>query len=128
VSVTAGTVAVVSAAPSIEPYRVEIAISFILLITVLNLRGVKEAGTLFAVPTYGFVIMVFLTLAVGAVRCLAGCPVAPSADLELPVVHALTLFVLLRAFASGAYGADRASRRSRTASRRSVARSRRTPP
>ena len=102
VSVTAGTVAVVSAAPSIEPYRVEIAISFILLITVLNLRGVKEAGTLFAVPTYGFVIMVFLTLAVGAVRCLAGCPVAPSADLELPVVHALTLFVLLRAFASGA--------------------------
>ena len=65
VSVTAGTVAVVSAAPSIEPYRVEIAISFILLITVLNLRGVKEAGTLFAVPTYGFVIMVFLTLAVG---------------------------------------------------------------
>jgi len=102
VSVTAGTVAVVSAAPSIEPYRVEIAISFILLITVLNLRGVKEAGTLFAVPTYGFVIMVFLTLAVGAVRCLGGCPVAASADLELPVVQALSLFVLLRAFASGA--------------------------
>jgi amino acid transporter len=102
VSVTAGTVAVVSAAPSIESFRVEIAISFILLITVLNLRGVKEAGTLFAVPTYGFVMMVFVTLAVGAVRCLGGCPVAASADLELPVVQALSLFVLLRAFASGA--------------------------
>ena len=101
VSVTAGTVAVVSAAPSLEPWRVEIAISFILLITLLNLRGVKEAGTLFAVPTYGFVIAVFVTLFVGAVRCLGGCPVAESADLPLPAIHALTLFVLLRAFSSG---------------------------
>jgi amino acid transporter len=102
VSVTAGTVAVVSAAPSLEPWRVEIAISFILLITLLNLRGVKEAGTLFAVPTYGFVITVFVTLVVGALRCIGGCPVAESATLPLPAIHALTLFVLLRAFSSGA--------------------------
>ena len=42
-----------------SPYRLELAISLILLIMLLNLRGVKEAGMLFAVPTYGFVIMVF---------------------------------------------------------------------
>ena len=102
VSVTAGTVAVVSAAPSLESLRVEIAISFIVLITILNLRGVKEAGTLFAVPTYGFILTVFVTIAIGALRCIGGCPVAASADLELPVVQALSLFVLLRAFSSGA--------------------------
>ena len=102
VSVTAGTVAVVSAAPSLEPWRVEIAISFILLITLLNLRGVREAGTLFAVPTYGFVIAVFVTLFAGVLRCIGGCPVAESADLPLPALHAITLFVLLRAFSSGA--------------------------
>ena len=105
VSVTAGTVAVVSAAPSIEPFRVEVAISFILLITVLNLRGVKEAGTLFAVPDlrlrdHGLPHVGCAHR--GRVRCLGGCPVAASADPGLPVVQALSLFVLLRAFASGA--------------------------
>lgn len=102
VSVTAGTVAVISAAPSLERFRVEIAISFIFLVTIANLRGVKEAGMLFAVPTYGFVVSVYIALVVGAFRCIGGCPVAASADLELPVEHALSLFILLRAFSSGA--------------------------
>jgi amino acid transporter len=102
VSVTAGTIAVSSAAPSLEDHQVAIAIGFVALITLANLRGVREAGTVFAVPTYGFVAMVYLTLAAGFVQCLSGCPTAPTANLALPVEHALTLFLVLRAFASGA--------------------------
>ncbi len=102
VSITAGTIAVTSAAPALAEHKVLIAIGFVALITLANLRGVKEAGTLFAVPTYGFVAMVYLTLFVGFARCLGGCPTAASADLELPVVHAIGLFLILRAFSSGA--------------------------
>ena len=102
VSVTAGTVAITSAAPSLAAHRVAIAIGFVLLITLANLRGVREAGTLFAVPTYGFVALVFLTLGVGFVRCLAGCPTAASATLPLEVQQGVTLFLILRAFSSGA--------------------------
>ncbi len=102
VSVTAGTIAVTSAAPALAEHRVLIAISFVAFITLANLRGVKEAGTMFAIPTYGFVAMVYLTLLTAAFRCVGGCPTAASADLELPVVHAVNLFLILRAFASGA--------------------------
>ncbi len=102
VSVTAGTIAITSAAPGVAEHRVLIAISFVVLITLANLRGVKEAGTVFAIPTYGFVLMVYVTLGVGLLECLAECPTAASAELDLPVEHALSLFIILRAFASGA--------------------------
>jgi amino acid transporter len=102
VSVTAGTIAISSAAPELEEHRVLLAIGFVALITLANLRGVKEAGTLFAIPTYGFVAMVYVMLAAGFVQCLAGCRAAETADLNLEVHHALTLFLLLRAFSSGA--------------------------
>ena len=102
VSVTAGTIAVTSAAPSLASHRVLIAISFVGLITIANLRGVKEAGTLFAVPTYGFVAMVYLTLATGLLECLAGCPSAETAGLPLDEHQAISLFLILRAFSSGA--------------------------
>jgi amino acid transporter len=102
VSVTAGTIAITSAAPSLNDDRVPIAIAFVVFITIANLRGVKEAGTLFAIPTYGFVAMVFITLSVGLIECLTGCPAAGSANEPLPVEHALSLFIILRAFSSGA--------------------------
>jgi amino acid transporter len=102
VSVTAGTIAISSAAPRLEEHRVLLAIGFIALITLANLRGVREAGTLFAVPTYGFVALVYVTLGTGLAQCLSGCRTAETADLGLPVEHALTLFILLRAFSSGA--------------------------
>jgi amino acid transporter len=101
VSVTAGTVAIVSAAPSLAESRVPIAVGLVLLISLANLRGVREAGTLFAIPTYGFVVMVYVTLGMGLLRCIGGCPQAASADLELHTTHALSLFIILRAFASG---------------------------
>ncbi len=102
VSVTAGTIAVTSAAPSLAEHRVLLAVSLVALVTLANLRGVKEAGKLFAVPTYGFVLTVYLTLITGLVECASRCPVASTSQLDLPVEHALTAFVVLRAFASGA--------------------------
>jgi amino acid transporter len=102
VSVTAGTIAITSAVPSWARYRVSLAIGFILLIMLANLRGVKEAGRLFAIPTYGFVAMVFATLAIGLARCISECPRASTADLELEGGATLAVFLALRAFSSGA--------------------------
>ncbi len=102
VSVTAGTLAVTSAAPSLAEHRILLAFGFVALVTVANLRGVREAGTVFAVPTYGFVAMVFITFVVGGLRCLDGCPVAASADIDLEPHATLGIFLILRAFSSGA--------------------------
>jgi amino acid transporter len=101
VSVTAGTIAVTSAAPSLARHKVLIGVGFIALITLANLRGVRESGKIFAVPTYGFVAMVGIMLVTGFVRCLGGCPVAETANLPVEPVGALSLFLVLRAFASG---------------------------
>jgi amino acid transporter len=102
VSITAGTVAITSAAPSLLPYRVPIAVGLVAFVTLANLRGVKEAGTLFAIPTYGFVAIVSLTLIVGFAQCLTGCRTAATADLHIEATTTITLFLLLRAFSSGA--------------------------
>ncbi len=102
VSVVAGAAAITSAAPGLEDNRVALALVFILVITVMNLRGVKESGTIFAVPTYAFIVLVFTTIVTGLVRCAAGCPTAETANLQIEPEHALTIFLLLRAFSSGA--------------------------
>jgi amino acid transporter len=102
VSVTAGTVAIVSASPDLDPYRVEIAIGLVALVTLANLRGVREAGMLFAIPTYGFVAMVSITIFVGFARCMSSCPVASTADLPIVPTAAISTFLLARAFSSGA--------------------------
>jgi amino acid transporter len=102
VSVTAGTIAITSAAPGLAEHKVSLAIGFVALLTLANLRGVREAGQVFAIPTYGFVAIVYLTLTAGFVRCLAGCPVAATASVPLAPVSGLALFLVLRAFSSGA--------------------------
>jgi amino acid transporter len=102
VSVTAGTIAITSAAPSLAEHKVLMASLLVMLVTAANLRGVREAGVLFALPTYGFVAIVGLTIVVGLARCLSGCPVAATADLPTQAETTVTLFVLLRAFSSGA--------------------------
>jgi amino acid transporter len=109
VSVAAGTDNIISAFPELDPWRVEIAIGFILFLTVVNLRGVRESGAAFAVPTYLFIATVFLMIGSGVYRIATGeVLTAPSAGYEV-VVHdlaagtsqiAMTL-LLLRAFASG---------------------------
>jgi amino acid transporter len=103
VSITAGVDAIVSAAPSLDQVKVQMAIAFILFVTLMNLRGVKESGTLFAIPTYGFVLSIFALLVTGFVRCIGGCPQAESSTLILhsEAGQALTLVLILRAFAAG---------------------------
>lgn len=101
VSITAGVDAIVSAAPGLEHRKIQIAIAFVAFVTLMNLRGTKESGTLFAIPTYGFVISIYAMLATGFVKCLGGCPLAESAGTHLEPEHTLTLFLILKAFSAG---------------------------
>jgi amino acid transporter len=102
VSVVAGTLAITSAAPRLATHKVLISVGLIALLTLANLRGVKEAGFLFAFPTYGFLAMIFVMLATGFLRCIGECPQAATAELPLEAVAPVSLFLLLRAFSSGA--------------------------
>lgn len=105
VSVASGVENLVSAFPTLRAQSVVLAVVFIAILTVMNLRGVKESGTLFAIPTYGFIISVFVMLAAGFWNWAHGnAPVAESAHLGFtgasPAGAALIILVL-RAFASG---------------------------
>jgi amino acid transporter len=104
VSVAAGVAAVTSAFPELHPVRVTFAIALIVLLTIGNLRGIREAGNIFAAPTYLYVVGVFGLIAIGLWRVLVGdIPPAPSPILPYPSegTQPLTLLLLLRAFASG---------------------------
>jgi amino acid transporter len=106
VSVAAGVANIASAFPSLAAHAVTISVALVALLAVVNLRGVKESGAAFAIPTYGFVASVFLMLAVGFWRALSGdAPVAESAHFairpEQSVSGLLIVALVLRAFASG---------------------------
>ncbi len=102
VSISAGVAAVTSAFPTLYPYRVPIGIFLIAVITVLNLRGIRESGTIFSIPTYFFVGMTLTMIGVGLGRwVMAGMPPAQPPRIDYPATHALTLFLILRAFSSG---------------------------
>src|SRR3954451_18547321 len=106
VSVVAGVAAITSAVPELAPHAVGLSLGFVALLTVINLRGVKESGRAFAIPTYGFVAAVYLLLVVGAWKIAFGAGItAESAHYTLrPVAQtggALGVRLVLRAFASG---------------------------
>src|SRR4051794_19073185 len=106
VSVVAGVAAITSAAPALAPHAVELSLACVVMLTVMNLRGVKDSGRAFALPTYGFVIAVYALLAVGFAKIALGTGVtAESAHYGVrQVAHTgglLTVFLVLRAFASG---------------------------
>ena len=102
VSVAAGVLALTSAVTSLQGHELTLSLACVALITVANLRGVREAGILFALPTYAFVTSIFVLMGVGFGRCAAGaCPQAVVPHPLLPGAGAVTLFVVLRAFASG---------------------------
>ncbi len=105
VSVSAGVAALVSAVPALHGHLVSLGLFFITLITLVNLRGVRESGSIFAVPTYMFIVGVFVMITLGIARnALAGFPVTPppaSGLAEVAGANALSLFVILRAFSSG---------------------------
>lgn len=103
VSISSGVAQFVSAYPGLYRYRVIIAVAAILLIMLINLRGVKESGFAFAIPTYFFLFFTFLMVIIGFIRYFTGTlgtvvdPPAAANDLVQP----LTAFLLLRAFANG---------------------------
>jgi amino acid transporter len=101
VSIVAGVAAITSAMPALYPYRVSLGILCTGLITLANLRGVKESGRIFSIPTYLFVATFLTMIGVGIAKQLffGGGGRAPEA-LALPT-QSLTLFLLLKAFASG---------------------------
>jgi amino acid transporter len=103
VSVAAGIDAVVSAIPSLLPHRVLLCGIGVAAIAVANLRGIRESGRLFAVPTYLFILSYGLLIGTGLVQWLRGdaAPGAATAAGPVPGAAELTLFLGLRAFASG---------------------------
>jgi amino acid transporter len=110
VQCASGTFAVVSAVPSLGPYHLEITVTALLLISYANLRGMKEAGRIFAVPVYSFIIMLVVMIVTGVVRQIFwGLPQYDSEHIvgSVPVhqgnglIMGATVLVLLRAFANG---------------------------
>src|SRR4051812_39234813 len=102
VSVAAGVLALASAVSPLRGHELPLALGFVLLIAIANLRGVKEAGLLFAIPTYAFVASIFMLIGVGLTKCATvGCPQAAVQHPMTSGTGALTLFIVLRAFASG---------------------------
>ncbi len=101
VSIAAGVAAITSAFPQLLPYGVEIALAAVALVMLVNLRGIRESGTVFAAPTYVFIAAILGLLAIGAWQLFTGGAYPPR---EFPVQSAeqgLTWFLVLSAFARG---------------------------
>ncbi len=104
VSTSAGVAQIASAFPEISPYRVWLGVVFVLLVMLVNLRGVKESGFMFAIPTYFFIAMMLVTVGVGVFRYFTGSlgTVVDPPHLELAETLVLvTPFLILHAFSSG---------------------------
>ena len=107
VSISAGVAAIVSAFQNLAPYRVELCVGFIVIVTLANLRGIKESGALFAPPTYLYILSLGALIVVGLYRVYFQDlgPIDHSdayAQELLSGQKALTLFFFLKAFSSGA--------------------------
>ncbi|NIM04913.1 MAG: amino acid permease, partial [Armatimonadetes bacterium] len=102
VSVAAGVAAIISAMPELMEFRIIIGLLLIAFIALINLRGVRESGWIFAWPTYLFIGIGLLLLATGIMRVLQGDrPHAGEAETFIAAAQPLTIFLLMRAFASG---------------------------
>ncbi len=104
VSVSSGIAQIVSAYPNLFPFRVWIAVGAVFLIMLVNLRGVKESGTAFAVPAYFFVVMMVATVGYGIFRSLSGSlgtVIEPPESSIAQTIATITPFLLLHAFANG---------------------------
>jgi amino acid transporter len=105
VSIAAGIAALTSAVPALFPHRAALGVLAIVLVVVVNLRGVRESGRIFAIPTYVFIGSLVLMLAAGFVNMMMGHQAAAGpVKTEIPgspFTEGVTLFLLLRAFSSG---------------------------
>jgi amino acid transporter len=104
VGISAGVGALVSAAPSLEPHSLMLCLAILVVVTVVNLRGVRETGVIFLVPTYLFVGTLLIAIGIGVAKTLAsgGHPL-PIVKLPAPprALEAVSVWLLLKAFASG---------------------------
>ncbi|NTV35923.1 MAG: APC family permease [Anaerolineaceae bacterium] len=103
VSISSGVAQIVSAYPALYDYRVWIAVAMIMFVMLINLRGVRESGITFAIPTYYFLVMMYITVGFGFYKLLTGTlgtVVNPPIE-ELQTILPLTTFLVLRAFANG---------------------------
>jgi len=105
VSIAAGVAALASAYPVLHPYLIWLSVLFIMIVAWANLRGLRESGAVFAVPTYGFVIAMFVMLGVGLYKSLTGPAVTQQVVGEPGLMGSEAnfplLFIILRAFAAG---------------------------
>jgi amino acid transporter len=104
VGISAGVGALVSALPQLEPHRLLLCLVILLILTLVNMRGVKDTGAAFLLPTYLFLITLLIVLCIGGVRSFLahGHPVPVAIPPQLPAAtSALTLWLLLKVFASG---------------------------
>jgi amino acid transporter len=99
VSVSAGTAALTSLVPALLPYTVSLCLIFIFLLTLANLRGVKESGNIFMAPTYAFIVSIFVLIGLGLFKQATGQAVTQYPS--LPVNEGVSLFFILRAFSAG---------------------------
>jgi amino acid transporter len=100
VSVASGIAALTSAFPVLLPWHVTICVACVLGIAVANLRGLRESGRLFSVPTYWFIFSVVMLILVGFYRVVTGT-VQPLPTEEVKATHALSIFLIMRAFSGG---------------------------
>ncbi len=104
VSISSAVAQIVSAFPSIETFRVELAVLLVFFIMVINLRGVRESGNAFAVPTYFFLAMITTTVGIGLYRYFTGSlgmVENPPPVLLIQAAQPFTFFLILRAFSNG---------------------------
>ncbi|MEM5774423.1 MAG: amino acid permease, partial [Anaerolineaceae bacterium] len=104
VSISSGVAQITSMFPALYGWRVWIGVVLIGMIMIMNLRGVKESGRAFSIPTYYFILMMIITIVVGLIRSLTGTlgtVIDPPHDLLPSVAQPLTLFLVIKAFASG---------------------------
>lgn len=105
VSVASGVDNIISALPFLNPWRVWLAIGFVVILAAMNLRGIRESGKAFAIPTYLFAASVAIMIIVGIVRTIMGdAPIAETAQYEVKgegIAQAALVLLLLRSFASG---------------------------
>ncbi|MBN9215186.1 MAG: DNA-binding protein [Microbacterium sp. SCN 70-200] len=105
VSVASGVDNIISALPALDAWRVELAVGFVVLIILVNLRGVREASTAFAIPTYLFIGSVLVMIVTGLVRwALGDAPIADSAQYAVQaedLSQVAVILLILRAFSSG---------------------------
>ncbi|WP_017318482.1 APC family permease [Mastigocladopsis repens] len=99
VSISAGTAALTSAIPQLQPFTVSLCLIFIFLLMLANLRGVKESGNIFMIPTYAFIVSIFVLIVLGLFKQATGQ--VPTESPSIPVQEGLSLFFILRAFSAG---------------------------